>query len=434
MKRKLKRRTAADLLLRADRVGNHADHSNRVDVGLAIGRANEIGIAGVLGIGAFRQAGVVLETKEQGLRCRLLDPYRQTAADMFRIRRRFEAHPLQRFEADLIADDDCTETELALQQPFAALDDPAFVQTGKESACILGTAQQPEPQLLSAQQGFRRIARVVHFDQVLELQGLLRGVEPRSVPRASAAGATIATMQLERILQSQGFGSRKECRLLIEAGLVSVGGKVCNDPRARFAVGSTDGRPGLHFSVDGEDWQYRARAYLMLHKPGGHECSNRPTFHPSVFRLLPRQFSARNVQCVGRLDQDTTGLLLLSDDGQFIHQWSSGRKQVPKLYEIKLKHPAAADLVATLLAGVQLHDEAAPIAAAACELTDPLHLELVIREGKYHQVKRMVAAAGNRVEQLHRRSVGGLQLDTALAPGQWRWLDERDLQALADFS
>ena len=241
-------------------------------------------------------------------------------------------------------------------------------------------------------------------------------------------------MQLERLLHAQGFGSRKECRALIRAGHVSVAGIPCEDPYADFDPGSGDGSAGLEFSVGEETWRYRAKAYLMLHKPTGYECSHKPTFHPSVFTLLPPQMLLRDVQCVGRLDQDTTGLLLLSDDGQFIHQWSSGKKRTPKVYEVTLKHAVGEDFVAQLVAGVELNDEPAPIAAAACELTSETTLRLTICEGKYHQVKRMIAAAGNRVEALHRSRVGGLALDPALAPGEWRWLEVADLQTLADYA
>ena len=241
-------------------------------------------------------------------------------------------------------------------------------------------------------------------------------------------------MQIERLLHSQGFGSRKECRALIRAGHVSVAGVPCEDPSADFAPGSSDGSAGLEFSVGDESWHYRAKAYLMLHKPAGYECSHKPTFHPSVFTLMPQQMLLRGVQCVGRLDQDTTGLLLLSDDGQFIHQWSSGKKRTPKVYEVTLKHPVDESFTARLLAGVELHDEPEPIAAAACVLISPTQLQLTICEGKYHQVKRMIAAAGNRVEALQRSKVGGLALDPELAPGQWRWLEADDLQTLADFA
>ncbi len=240
-------------------------------------------------------------------------------------------------------------------------------------------------------------------------------------------------MQLERLLHSQGFGSRKECRALIRAGCVTVAGFPCDDPGADFDPGSTDGSPGLAFEVDGITWRYRAKTYLVLHKPSGYECSHKPTFHPSVFRLLPDMMLNRDVQCVGRLDQDTTGLLLLSDDGQFIHRWSSGKKRTPKLYQVTLADPVDQGFAQRMVDGVELHGEPVPIAAAACEQTGPTTLLMTICEGKYHQVKRMVGAAGNRVVALHRSAVGGLRLDPGLEAGQWRWLDATDLDALANF-
>jgi 16S rRNA pseudouridine516 synthase len=235
-------------------------------------------------------------------------------------------------------------------------------------------------------------------------------------------------MQIERILHSQGFGSRKFCRALIAAGRVAVAGVVQRDPHADFP---TD---GLVFTVDGETWRFRDRAYLLLHKPAGYECSRQPQCHPSVFALLPDVLANRGVQCVGRLDQDTTGLLLLSDDGQFVHVWSSGKKRTPKVYDVTLRHPLGDAAIASLLAGVQLHDEPHPIAAAACESTGERSLRLTITEGKYHQVKRMVAAVGNRVEALHRSRIGGLELPPDLAAGQWRWLEDSEFDRLSSFS
>ena len=234
-------------------------------------------------------------------------------------------------------------------------------------------------------------------------------------------------MQIERILQSQGFGSRKLCRALIRAGRVSVAGETLDDPFADFAP------EGLIFTVDGETWSYREKAYLLLNKPQGYECSRQPQFHHPVFALLPDPLVERDVQCVGRLDQDTTGLLLMSDDGQFIHVWSSGKKRIPKVYEVTIKHPVDDALIAQLLAGVSLHDEPAPVAAAACLQTGERSLRLTVTEGKYHQVKRMVAAAGNRVEGLHRSAVGGLALPADLAEGEWRWLEADDLKQLESF-
>jgi 16S rRNA pseudouridine516 synthase len=129
------------------------------------------------------------------------------------------------------------------------------------------------------------------------------------------------------------------------------------------------------------------------------------------------------VQPVGRLDEDTTGLLLLTDDGGFIHALSSAKKRVPKVYRVMTRHAITPEQIAALLAGVLLNDESVPIAATAAEMLDDRSLRLTVTGGKYHQVKRMVAASGNRVEALHRESVGPYVLPTDLAPGQWRWLD-----------
>jgi 16S rRNA pseudouridine516 synthase len=224
-------------------------------------------------------------------------------------------------------------------------------------------------------------------------------------------------MNLTRLLQSQGFGTRRSCRELIEAGRVAVAGRFIRDPER-------DVEPeGLSFSVDGEAWQYREKVYVMLNKPAGYECSRQPKHHPGVLSLLPPQLVERGIQPVGRLDEDTTGLLLLTDDGAFIHALSSAKKNVPKVYLATTKHAIADNQIAALLNGVLLNDEPAPIAAAAAELLDEHSLRLTVTGGKYHQVKRMVAASGNRVAALHRESVGGYVLPPDLSPGQWRWLE-----------
>ncbi|AUL98739.1 16S rRNA pseudouridine(516) synthase [Zoogloeaceae bacteirum Par-f-2] len=234
-------------------------------------------------------------------------------------------------------------------------------------------------------------------------------------------------MRLERILHCQGFGSRKACRSMIRNGRVRLAGRIIDDP---FAELSTE---ELVFTVDEQTWSYRDKAYLVLNKPAGYECSHRPQCHPSVFALLPVPLVARGVQCVGRLDQDTTGLLLLSDDGQFIHRWSSGKKNVPKVYEASTAEPVTDAQIQTLLSGVRLNGEPAPVRAVACERLAEHALRLTVTEGKYHQIKRMVAAAGNHVERLHRSKIGGFALPPDLAPGQWRWLTNVDLAALRAF-
>lgn len=231
-------------------------------------------------------------------------------------------------------------------------------------------------------------------------------------------------MQLERLLQKHGFGTRKGCRALIRHERVAVNGQICDDP---FAEIETE---GLVFTVDGVDWPYAEFASVILNKPVGYECSRKPLHHPSVLTLLPVQLRERDVQPIGRLDEDTTGLLLITDDGQLNHVLSSAKRKVPKVYLATTKHPVDQALIDALLAGVLLNDEPEPIAASAAEIAGEHLLRLTLTSGKYHQVKRMVAAAGNRVEALHRESLGELTLPDDLKPGEWRWLTAVDLQKL----
>ncbi|MDP1693787.1 MAG: 16S rRNA pseudouridine(516) synthase [Burkholderiaceae bacterium] len=222
---------------------------------------------------------------------------------------------------------------------------------------------------------------------------------------------------LAQILFSQGFGTRRQCAALIADGQVQIGGVTHDDPLAALPA------EGLVFSVQGQAWPYHARALVMLHKPAGFECSTRARHHPSVLTLLPGPLRGRGVQPIGRLDADTTGLLLLTDDGMLIHRLSSPKQHVAKVYEVLCKHALAADTVARLLAGVVLDDDPQPVRAGACLATGEKQLRLTLTEGRYHQVKRMLAAVGNRVEALHRSAFGPWALPADLPPGAWRWLD-----------
>jgi 16S rRNA pseudouridine516 synthase len=208
-----------------------------------------------------------------------------------------------------------------------------------------------------------------------------------------------------------------------------VNGEVQQDPGIFFEP------ENLKFKVQGTEWPYFDRAYLMLHKPLGTECSQKPSTWPSIYTLLPsalrlrpQKAAVQGVQAVGRLDQDTTGLLLLTDDGKFIHRMSSPKHHMPKVYEVTTKHDVTELQVEKLLAGVVLDDSPKPVKAAACEKVSDTHLKLTLTEGKYHQVKRMLAAVGNRVEGLHRSAIGNLQLPDDLPPGQWRWILPSELE------
>lgn len=236
----------------------------------------------------------------------------------------------------------------------------------------------------------------------------------------------MSKLTLDRILQSQGFGTRKSCRQLIEHGEVAIGGETVTDFRAGFET------CGLTFTIFDESWTYREHVYIALNKPADFECSRKASHHPGVLTLLPEQFTWRDVQPVGRLDHDTTGLLLMSDDGPFIHAQSSPRRHVPKIYIATTHAPVTPELVAHLLSGVQLHDEPAPLAAVSCRKLDEYRLEIVLEQGKYHQVKRMLAAAGNHCSALQRAAIGRLTLESiGLAEGEWCYLDEAQLALLA---
>ncbi|WP_353154825.1 pseudouridine synthase [Herminiimonas fonticola] len=235
----------------------------------------------------------------------------------------------------------------------------------------------------------------------------------------------MSKLTLDRILQSQGFGTRKYCRGLIEDGEVSINGEVVDNFKTAFDT--TD----LEFTIFDEVWRYREHVYIVLNKPANFECSRKPSHHPGVLTLLPEQFTWRDLQPVGRLDHDTTGMLLMSDDGPFIHAQSSPKRHIPKVYVATTHDPVTPELIAQLLGGVQLHDEPAPLAAQTCRMLAEHQIEIVLEQGKYHQVKRMLAAAGNHCSALSRVAIGELTLESLeLEEGEWTYLDAQQLALL----
>jgi 16S rRNA pseudouridine516 synthase len=217
------------------------------------------------------------------------------------------------------------------------------------------------------------------------------------------------------ILFRQGFGTRHECLGLLAGGRVRHEGRVV---AADAPPVSTD---GLVFEVDGTPWPWREPAIVLLHKPAGVECSRAPHEHAGVMSLLPLPLRRRGVQPIGRLDVDTTGLLVLTDDGALVHRLTHPKRHVSKVYVATTRHPVDAATAAALCAGVVLHDDPKPVRATACEVPDAHTLRLTITDGRYHQVRRMVAAVANRCEALHRVSFGAWTLPEDLAPGHWRW-------------
>ena len=225
-------------------------------------------------------------------------------------------------------------------------------------------------------------------------------------------------MNLIKYLQAQGIGSRKQCQWLVQNALIQINGGTQSNGKAEVQPETVQS-----LTVDGEEAVVIPLPYfyILLNKPAGYETSHKPRDYPSVFSLLPDQVRAADIQAVGRLDADTTGVLLITNDGQFNHRMTSPKHKVDKIYRATLKHAADPSLCAQLQAGVLLHDDNETVAAQAAELHDAHTLILTIREGKYHQVKRMVAAAGNRVEQLHRLQFG-LWDTQDLQAGEWRFV------------
>lgn len=228
-------------------------------------------------------------------------------------------------------------------------------------------------------------------------------------------------MLLEKILQSQGFGSRKYCQQLIKNGSVQIDQQMCDNPKQNI---NTD---QLLFQVFGEEYQYREHVYLVLNKPQGYECSHQATHHKSVFSLFPEILLHRGIQCVGRLDQDTTGLLLLTDDGQYLQALTHPRKHVPKVYHVTTADPITPEQIQGLQQGVELRNEKGIFAATDVKLFSEHQLSMTIHQGVYHQVKRMLAAVGNKVEVLHRHQVGLLELPE-LPEGEWMYLSAEQKQ------
>ena len=223
-------------------------------------------------------------------------------------------------------------------------------------------------------------------------------------------------MLLEKMLQSQGFGSRKHCQQLIKNGAVSIQNEIIDNPKHKLNL------QDLTFSVYGHEYRYREKVYIALNKPQDYECSHQATHHFSVFDLFDDILLNRRIQCVGRLDQDTTGLLLLTDDGQFLQALTHPKKHVAKVYQMTTADPVTDEQIQQLEQGVELRNEKCTFAATDIVRLDENRLQMTIHQGVYHQVKRMLAAVGNKVEKLHRAQIGALALNE-LAIGEWTYLD-----------
>ena len=229
--------------------------------------------------------------------------------------------------------------------------------------------------------------------------------------------------RLDKILANTGRWSRKEARELVRAGRVAVDGVT-----AQAADGKYD--PAARFEVDGETVSGERLVYLMLHKPAGLVSATEDPRQPTVLELLPQHLRRVGLFPAGRLDKDTEGLLLLTDDGPLGHDLLAPNKHVDKVYYAQVDGTVDAADAEALAQGMVLGDGLACLPAGLEPIGDGSECLVTLREGKYHQVKRMLAARGKPVRYLKRLSMGPIRLDPSLEPGEWRPLTREEVAAL----
>ncbi|ALN84056.1 16S rRNA pseudouridine 516 synthase [Lysobacter capsici] len=230
-------------------------------------------------------------------------------------------------------------------------------------------------------------------------------------------------MKLVKLIGNLGYGSRKEVSAMFREGRIT-------DPDGEVLY-ADDKVEHAAIRIDGEPLDPPAGLVLMLHKPTGYTCSTKDPGR-IVYDLLPPRFRLRSplLSTVGRLDRDTSGLLLLTDDGGLLHRIVSPKANLAKVYEAQLAEDLRGDEAAIFASGeLELESEQTPLAPAILETIAPRQARLILTEGRYHQVRRMFAAVGNHVQALHRSRIGGLSLQD-LPAGQWRILNAADLEIL----
>lgn len=237
--------------------------------------------------------------------------------------------------------------------------------------------------------------------------------------------------RLDRLLANLGYGSRKEVQALVAGGKVVLDGAVLKDSGARIAVDATLPE---RMTIRGVAVDPPAPLVLWMHKPLGVTCSHKEDGE-KIYDLLPRRWRLRDpgLSTVGRLDKDTSGLILITDDGDFLHRVISPKRHVPKTYLATLDRPLTGSEGGVFAAGTLMLDgEDKPLLPARLDVIDVQTARLTITEGRYHQVRRMFAAVGNHVLTLHRERIGGLVLPADLEPGQHRILSQAEAERVFD--
>ena len=229
-------------------------------------------------------------------------------------------------------------------------------------------------------------------------------------------------MRLDKYISNATDLSRTEAKRLIKAGDVSIDEKTA-------ISGSQKVSPDHSVTIDGSPITLLVDRYFMMNKPAGVVSATKDHSNPTAIDLI---YEHRNdqLQIAGRLDIDTTGLLLITDDGQWNHIVTSPRTDCKKIYLVELENPVGEDYQRKLEAGIALEGEKRRCLPATMEVIDEHHIRLTISEGKYHQVKRMMTSLGNEVVSLHRMQIGGIELDSQLEPGDYRPLTDEEIASI----
>ncbi len=236
-------------------------------------------------------------------------------------------------------------------------------------------------------------------------------------------------MRLDRLLSNMGYGVRKEVAAMVKAGEVVLDGVVLKAADGRIPVTADLAK---RMTINGRPLDPPPGLVVILHKPLGVTCSHKE-MGQLVYDLMPKRWRRREpaISTVGRLDKETSGLLLLTDDGELLHKIISPKRHLPKRYLATLARPLTGEEGLIFAAGeLLLEGEDKPLLPALLEPLGPTTARLTITEGRYHQVRRMFAAVGNHVEALHREGIGGYDLPPELAPGQWKLASEADIAAV----
>lgn len=251
----------------------------------------------------------------------------------------------------------------------------------------------------------------------------------QTFPKKPTAMAKISTSRVDQLLASMGYGSRKDIARIAKAGRIMLDGVAVRDATKRISV-SADLPDRM--TISGAPVDPVAGMVILLNKPLGMTCSHKDD-GPLVYDILPDRWRSRSpaISTVGRLDKQTSGLLLLTDDGDLLHRIISPKRHVKKTYRAKLARPMTGSERALFASGtLMLEGEDKPLAPAELDMVSPTEALLTVVEGRYHQVRRMFAATGNHVEALHRETLGGLSLPEGMGPGDWRLLHETEIAAI----